>query len=146
MSTNRSKTNHLVIHCSATRAVQDVGVKEITRWHREMGFATIGYHFVIRRNGKLETGRPADAIGAHVQGHNHDSIGICLVGGLNNKTFKPENNYTPQQWDTLRKLLTGLLKKYPKAKVLGHRDFAGVQKACPCFPAKTWARQNKFPT
>jgi N-acetylmuramoyl-L-alanine amidase len=143
---NRKRTDHFVIHCSATRAIQDVGVREIRQWHRAQGWSDIGYHYVIRRSGKLERGRAEDSIGIHVKGHNHDSIGICLVGGLNNKTFKPENNYTPQQWDTLRKLLTGLLKKYPKAKVLGHRDFAGVQKACPCFPAKTWARQNKFPT
>ncbi len=145
MNTNRSNTDWLVIHCSATRAIQDIGVREITKWHRAQGWATIGYHYVIRRSGKVETGRPVDAIGAHVQGRNHDSVGICLVGGLNNATFKPENNYTPQQWEALKKLLTTLLKRYPKAKVLGHRDFPGVQKACPCFNAKTWARRNKFP-
>jgi N-acetylmuramoyl-L-alanine amidase len=142
---NRKRTDHLVIHCSATRAVMDVGAADIRRWHRAQGWSDIGYHYVIRRSGKLETGRPLETIGTHVKGHNTDSVGICLVGGLNNQTFKPENNYTPQQWDTLRKLLTGLLKKYPKAKVLGHRDFAGVAKACPCFNAKTWAKQNGFP-
>jgi N-acetylmuramoyl-L-alanine amidase len=143
---NRKRTDHLVIHCSATRAVMDVGVADIRRWHRAQGWSDIGYHYVIRRSGKVETGRRVDMIGSHVKGHNVDSVGICLVGGLNNETFKPENNYTPQQWDALRKLLTGLLKKYPRAKVLGHRDFAGVQKACPCFNAKTWAKANKFPT
>jgi N-acetylmuramoyl-L-alanine amidase len=142
---NRKRTNWLVIHCSATRAVMDVGAADIRRWHRAQGWSDIGYAFVIRRSGKLETGRPVDSVGSHVKGHNHDSVGICLVGGLNNQTFKPENNYTPQQWDTLRKLLTGLLKKYPKARVLGHRDFAGVAKSCPCFAAKTWAKANGFP-
>jgi N-acetylmuramoyl-L-alanine amidase len=142
----RKSTNWLVLHCSATRAIQDIGAREITQWHLAQGWNTIGYHFVIRRNGRIEKGRPDDEIGAHVQGHNHDSIGICLVGGLNNRTFRPENNFTPQQWDSLKKLLTGLLRKYPKAKVLGHRDFPGVQKACPCFAAKTWAKRNGFPT
>ena len=142
---NRKRTNWLVLHCSATRAIQDVGLREVTQWHRAQGWYGCGYHFIIRRSGKLETGRALESIGTHVKGHNTDSVGICLVGGLNNATFKPENNYTPQQWDTLRKLLTGLLKKYPKAKVLGHRDFAGVAKACPCFNAKTWAKANKFP-
>lgn len=143
---NRKKTNWLVIHCSATRAIQDVGARDIRKWHVEgNGWADIGYHFVIRRSGKVETGRALETIGTHVQGHNTDSVGICLVGGLNNVTFKPENNYTPQQWDALKKLLTTLLKKYPKAKVLGHRDFAGVQKACPCFPARVWAKRNGFP-
>jgi N-acetylmuramoyl-L-alanine amidase len=143
---NRKSTNWLVIHCSATRAIQDVGVKEVRSWHvNGNGWPDVGYHYVIRRNGKLETGRPPESIGTHVKGHNTDSVGICLVGGLNNDTWKPENNFTPQQWDTLRKLLAGLLKKYPKAKVLGHRDFAGVAKACPCFPAKVWAKKNGFP-
>jgi N-acetylmuramoyl-L-alanine amidase len=143
---NRKRTDHLVIHCSATRAVQDVGAADIRRWHRAQGWDDIGYHFVIRRSGKVEAGRAVDAIGSHVKGNNADSVGICLVGGLNNQTFKPENNYTPQQWEALKKLLSSLLKKYPKAKVLGHRDFPGVQKACPCFPARTWAKQNGFPT
>jgi N-acetylmuramoyl-L-alanine amidase len=142
---NRKRTNWLVLHCSATRAIQDIGLREVTQWHRANGWSGCGYHFIIRRSGKLETGRALESIGTHVKGHNLDSVGICLVGGLNNQTFKPENNYTPQQWDTLRKLLTGLLKKYPKAKVLGHRDFAGVAKACPCFGAKVWAKKNGFP-
>jgi len=142
----RKKTNWLVIHCSATRAIQDVGVKDIRKWHVEgNGWTDIGYHFVIRRSGKVEIGRRVDEIGTHVQGHNTDSVGICLVGGLNNATFRPENNFTPQQWDALKKLLAGLLKKYPRAKVLGHRDFPGVQKACPCFSARPWAKKNGFP-
>ena len=142
----RKRTDHLVIHCSATRAIQDVGVREIRQWHLARGFSDIGYHYVIRRNGRIEKGRPDDVIGAHVQGHNADSVGICLVGGIGDNSWRPENNFTPQQWDSLRKLLTALLKKYPSAKVLGHRDFSGVKKACPSFSAKVWARQNKFPT
>jgi N-acetylmuramoyl-L-alanine amidase len=143
---NRKRTNWLVIHCSATRAVMDVGAADIRRWHRAQGWADIGYHYVIRRSGKVEAGRPVDAIGSHVKGHNTDSVGICLAGGLNNETFKPENNYTPQQWHSLINLLKMLLKKYPKAKVLGHRDFPNVSKACPCFAAKPWAKKNGFPT
>lgn len=143
---NRKRTNWLVLHCSATRAIQDVGVSDIRRWHKGQGWADIGYHFVIRRSGKVEQGRAVDAIGSHVKGHNADSVGICLAGGLNNETFKPENNYTPQQWESLRNLLKMLLRKYPKAKVLGHRDFPNVSKACPCFAAKPWAKKNGFPT
>jgi N-acetylmuramoyl-L-alanine amidase len=142
----RKSTNSIVIHCSATRAVQDVGAADIRKWHKAQGWADIGYHYVIRRNGKLERGRAENLVGSHVKGHNATSIGICLVGGLNDKTWKPENNYTPAQWTTLKKLISDLLKKYPKAKVLGHRDFPKVNKACPCFNAREWARQNKFPT
>jgi N-acetylmuramoyl-L-alanine amidase len=124
----------------------DVGAADIRRWHRAQGWADIGYHYVIRRSGKVEAGRPVDAIGSHVKGHNVDSVGICLVGGLNNETFKPENNYTPQQWESLIRLLKTLRAKYPKAKVRGHRDFPNVHKACPCFNAIPWAKKNGFPT
>jgi N-acetylmuramoyl-L-alanine amidase len=143
---NRKRTNWIVLHCSATRAIQDVGAADIRRWHKAQGWSDIGYHYVIRRNGKVEAGRAVDAIGSHVKGYNHNSVGICLAGGLNNTTFKPENNYTPQQWAALTRLLTTLTKKYPTAKVLGHRDFPKVAKACPCFAAKTWAKKNGFPT
>lgn len=143
---NRKSTNWLVIHCSATRAVMDVGVADIRKWHMAQGWADIGYHYVIRRSGKVETGRPLDSIGSHVKGHNANSVGICLVGGLNNDTFKPENNFTPQQWESLVRLLKTLTAKYPKAKVLGHRDFPNVHKACPGFNAKPWAKKNGFPT
>lgn len=142
----RTKTNWLVIHCSATRAIQsNISAADIRQWHKSKGWKDIGYHYVIKRDGTLETGRPETEIGSHVQGHNSDSVGICLVGGLNDKTFKPENNYTAAQWKTLTSLVARLVKIYPSAKVLGHRDFKGVQKACPCFDARPWARQQGFP-
>jgi hypothetical protein len=82
--TNRSKTNWIVLHCSATRASQvNIGAKDIRRWHKDKGWADIGYHYVIKRDGTLEKGRALDAVGAHVEGHNSDSVGVCLVGGLN---------------------------------------------------------------
>jgi N-acetylmuramoyl-L-alanine amidase len=143
---NRKATNWIVLHCSATRAIQDVGAADIRRWHKAQGWADIGYAYVIRRNGKVEKGRADDVVGSHVKGHNHNSLGICLAGGLNNETYKPENNYTPAQWASLVRLIKTLMAKYPKAKVRGHRDFPNVQKACPCFNAIPWARKNGFPT
>jgi N-acetylmuramoyl-L-alanine amidase len=143
----RLRTNWIVIHCTATRAIQsNIGAKDVRQWHLQKGWSDIGYHYVIKRNGAVEKGRDIGIVGAHVEGHNADSIGISLVGGLNDDTWKPENNYTPQQWESLEKLVSTLTKKYPAAKVLGHRDFAGVKKACPCFNAKTWAKKAGFPT
>lgn len=127
----------LAVHCSATSAKQDIGLKEIDRWHRDRGFIKIGYHFVIRRDGTLETGRPLTERGAHVEDHNHESVGICMVGGVNEKG-KPENNFTQAQFNTLLTLLFSLKKTYPTAVVQGHRDFPGVAKACPSFDVKSW--------
>lgn len=129
---------NLVVHCAATRASMDIGAEEIRKWHLARGFNDIGYHFVIRRDGELEWGRPVWKQGAHVRGHNRDSIGICLVGGLNDETFKPEDNFTDEQYATLRALLLDLSLKYPNAEVLGHRDFKGVRKACPCYDVIPW--------
>jgi N-acetylmuramoyl-L-alanine amidase len=141
----RTRTNHIVLHCSATRGIQDVGVKEIRSWHKAKGWRDVGYHFVIRRNGKVELGRPERDIGSHVQGYNTASVGICMVGGLDDKTWRPSNNFTAAQWKALATLVAQLVKRYPAAKVLGHRDFPRVQKACPCFDARTWAKKSGFP-
>lgn len=141
----RKTTKHFVLHCSATRPFMDVGVKEITQWHKARGWATIGYHYVIRRDGRVEKGRGRDEIGAHVANHNSNTLGICLVGGLADKApWPPQDNFTPAQWASLKTLVAELLKVYPKATILGHRDFPKVAKACPCFDAKTWARKNGF--
>jgi N-acetylmuramoyl-L-alanine amidase len=141
----RTRTNWIVLHCSATRGVQDIGAADIDRWHKAQGWSRIGYHFVIRRNGKVETGRPVGDVGSHVKGHNHDSVGICMVGGLDDRTWKPTPNFTAAQWKALEGLVGRLVKTYPKAKVLGHRDFPGVAKACPTFAARTWAKKAGFP-
>ena len=127
----------LVVHCAATKPSQDIGRKEIDRWHRDRGFAEIGYHYIIRRSGEVEKGRPDSKPGAHVSGHNHNTLGICLIGGLN-EAGRPAPDYTDAQWGALRKLLAELVMAYPGADILGHRDFPGVNKACPSFDVAGW--------
>lgn len=72
----------IIIHCSAIPPYQDSSAETITRWHIARGFKTIGYHYVIRRDGTIENGRPLEQVGAHCQNHNKHSIGICYEGGL----------------------------------------------------------------
>lgn len=139
------KINWLVIHTAATRPSMDIGAKEIRSWHKARGWSDIGYHYVIRRDGRVEKGRPDARVGAHVSGYNRDSLGICLVGGVN-ENLVPENNYTEAQWQSLENLLHKLSQKYPEAYVRGHRDFPGVHKACPCFDAEPWAAKRGFKT
>lgn len=134
----RRATDHIVVHCSATRPSQDISARDIDRWHRAQGWSGIGYHFVIRRDGTLEHGRPADVIGSHVQGHNAKSIGICLAGGVAEDGKTPEDNFTAAQKATLEATVKELLTEYPKATVQGHRDFPGVKKACPSFDVRKW--------
>lgn len=141
------RINYLVLHCTATPEGRAVSVAEIDSWHRARGFRTIGYHYVVGLDGTIGKGRDDSEAGAHVAGHNGDSIGICYVGGLD-AAGRPKDTRTPAQRTALLSLLRQLRKQYPKALILGHRDFSpdlngnGIVepsewiKACPCFDAK----------
>lgn len=148
---NRESTLRIVVHCSATRPSMDVGAADIDRWHRAKGWAKIGYHHVIRRNGKIEKGRSEAEVGAHAVGPdpnggssrnwwNQNSIGVCWVGGVEEDSLGPEDNRTPEQKASLEMLLRDLLKRYPGAQIIGHRDIPGVHKACPSFDVAAWLR------
>lgn len=121
----------IVIHCSAVRPGQQSSLEDIDRWHRARGWKSCGYHFVVRRNGTVETGRPVEQVGAHCQYHNKYSIGICYEGGLD-EAGKPADTRTPKQKLALRQLLNQLHSQFPKALVVGHHDL-NPMKECPCF-------------
>lgn len=141
--TRRKATDTLVIHCAATTAKQDIGAREIREWHvLENGWIDGGYHIVIRRNGIVEPLRPLWAVGAHVEGHNATSIGVCMAGGSDAKGDE-ENNFTPEQWSTLLLVVRSLIHNYVITDIRGHRDFPKVTKYCPSFDVATWLKQNK---
>ena len=127
------KITEIIVHCSATPEGKDFTVADITRWHRQRGFRTIGYHYVVYRDGSVHTGRQEAEIGAHCTGHNACSIGICYIGGLAADSKTAKDTRTPEQRKALLMLLRRLRAKYPNAKIHGHRDFAA--KACPPFDA-----------
>jgi hypothetical protein len=138
----REYTDLIVVHCAATKPHQDIGVAEIRRWHMDPNypggpFGDIGYHYVIRRSGRFEVGRPEWAIGAHVAGSNRRSVGLCLVGGVDAEN-RPCFNYTRAQMDTLEAMLITLKESYVDSDIIGHRDVPGVTKACPCFDVRAW--------
>ena len=109
----REETKYIVVHCSQTRPSQDIGAKDIDRWHRERGWLKIGYGKVIKRDGTIEQGRGDDDVQAHVKGYNHCSYGLCLVGGaLEEDWKKPEDNFTAEQWEALVKHSDKQLKPF----------------------------------
>lgn len=127
----------IIIHCSDTPPEMDIGAEEIRGWHvQDNGWADIGYHGVIRRNGAVESGRKLDTPGAHCRGQNANSVGICLIGGRA-ANGQPENNFTPEQFAALARQIRGLKARWPDARVAGHCDF-DPGKACPCFDAGAW--------
>ena len=128
---------YLVVHCADTPPDMDIGIKEIDRWHRQRGGNGVGYHYVIRRDGTLESGRATDTPGAHVKGHNRHSLGVCLIGGRAAEGKEPENNFTKEQLDMLAIFLDEFLAVATHAEVVGHRDL-DPRKACPSFDVKNW--------
>lgn len=141
----RPHTDYLTVHCADTTADWDGDVSEVRRWHQqERGWIDVGYHYFIRRSGMIQRGRPRWAMGAHVAGHNHESLGICMAGGtkvVGNERVE-DNNFTPEQWASLTALLKELKEIYPKARINGHRDFPGVTKYCPSFDVAAWLTTN----
>jgi N-acetylmuramoyl-L-alanine amidase len=123
----------IIVHCSATPEGKDFTVADITRWHKQRKFVTIGYHYVIYRNGEVHNGRPESQIGAHCTGHNVNSIGVCYIGGVAKDGKTPKDTRTSAQKLALERLLKHLKERFPKAAIHGHRDFAA--KACPSFNA-----------
>ena len=127
------RIEEVIVHCTATPEGRAVSVSDIDRYHRQRGFACIGYHFVVDLDGKVHAGRPLDQAGAHCVGHNAYSIGVCYVGGLDQHGH-PKDTRTPEQKVALRALIAVLKQLYPDAKVYGHRQFNNT--ACPCFDAE----------
>ena len=129
--------DELVVHCSATPAGKPFRAADIDKWHRGQGWDGIGYHYVIPLDGSIEPGRELEKVGSHVKGHNANSIGICLIGGVG-ADGKPANTFNQRQFDALELVLHGLRARWPRAQILGHRDFPGVAKACPSFDVRAW--------
>ncbi len=133
-----AKITHIVVHYSATFEDQSLTAADIDKMHRARGWRKIGYQYVIRRDGVREIGRLETEVGAHVAGQNSGKIGICCIGGLNRATGpnKGVDNRTAVQTAELIALIRELLKRYPGAEVVGHRDLAATQ--CPGFDVRTW--------
>lgn len=130
---SRRRITEIIVHCTATPEGKDFTIKDITAWHKQRGFSTIGYHYVVYRDGSVHTGRDVNVAGAHCTGHNAHSIGVCYVGGLAKDGKTPKDTRTNVQKASLEILLRKLRTLYPTAKIYGHNTFS--TKACPCFDA-----------
>lgn len=145
------KITGIIIHCAATPNGRWHNVQEIDQWHQARDFKreeefrqrfnsdllAIGYHFIIYPNGAIATGRHLDEIGAHAQGFNSKSIGICLLG---------TDKFSQEQWESLRENIALLLRKYPGIhRVVGHRDLPDVKKTCPGFNVAEWLAGDMQP-
>ena len=138
----RQKTDTIVIHCTQTPPNMDVDVAKVTEWHTQRGFDTIGYHYLIKRDGTLQVGRDEDVVGAHAVAVNGTSVGVALVGG-GTVDMGWENNFTPVQFETLKSIIIKLKDKYNIEKIIGHYQ-VDDKKECPSFDVPKWLEKNNL--
>lgn len=138
---SKRKIDYIVVHCSDTPEGRNNTIDDIRRWHtlpkpRGNGWVDVGYHYVVHLDGSVHEGRNVDWIGAHCEGYNANSIGICYVGGKSVDMKQNKDTRTSAQKEALLKLLKELRLLYPNAKIVGHRDLDKKGKTCPNFDAK----------
>ena len=139
----RELTDTIVIHCSATPPTMDIGVEKIREWHvKDNGWDDVGYHHIITRDGTIEPARPEEMQGAHAPKVNHRSIAICMIGG-SDANGGWSNNFTNEQWVTLKALLLNLTKKYEIKKIIGHYQ-VDDKKECPSFKVPEYLEENNL--
>ncbi len=117
---NRSDTRRIILHHAEA---SECSAEDIHRWHKNNGWAGAGYHFLVRKDGNIYRLRPEWAIGAHAQGSNSDSLGICFEGAYNSETM-PE-----AQVNAGRELVSYLRDKYGISTVQRHKDVCSTD--CP---------------
>jgi len=144
--------NEIIVHCTATRPDWSANesnawkVAQVRKWHvQDRGWSDIGYHYLIHRDGLISKGRPLEKVGAHVKGHNSNSIGISLFGGFGGAADDQfEEHFTEAQAKSLRELIAKLQEQLPKIeKISGHSEYAN--KACPCFDVREWLKEKPAP-
>ncbi|MGY3054378.1 N-acetylmuramoyl-L-alanine amidase [Pedobacter sp. UYEF25] len=127
--------NYIVLHC--TDGPPNQSTAEILHyWKTVNGWKSPGYHFEINADGSFEQLLPIEQVANGVKGHNQNSVHISYKGGQ-----KGIDTRTCGQIQTQIKLINDMRVKFPNAKILGHRDFAGVTKSCPSFDVATWLKK-----
>lgn len=141
----------VVVHWSAHFTNQNIGSDEINRIHRERGFAGIGYHYVIRRDGTIQRGRSINQVGAHAvdNGHNNYSIGVCFVGGYNcpSSTQNPErfvskDSLTRAQMTAFDQFMEKYYLVWPGGQAWGHVDTDNKGKVDPGFSVPDYVKSK----
>jgi N-acetylmuramoyl-L-alanine amidase len=134
----------LVVHCTAT--AQNATIKALQNGWKALGWSRPGYHYVVFPDGSYRALLDIELPSNGVAGFNANSIHVSYIGGVG-PDGKPADTRTDAQKATLLRLLTENKKRFPAAKILGHRDFSPDKngngkvdyweriKECPCFDA-----------
>lgn len=150
-ATNREITE-VVAHWTATFLNQDIGAEEVHSWHTQRGFSGCGYHYIIRKDGRIQRGRPLERAGAHAKdnGHNNYSIGLTFVAGYNCMSGDPDRDQkvgvgsiNEQQFAAFDSFMRAFYKVWPGGQAFGHVDTDNKGKTDPGFDVEDYVF-NKF--
>lgn len=119
----RSSTKLVIVHDSHTPPSVVDAVHWLRHNGRVMGLLDVGYHAVIERNGVIVETRPRDAVGSHTPANNHESVGVCLIGGLDEEGIQ-RDTFTDDQKRSLAALVAQLEETFGPLEVVGHTELA----------------------
>ena len=136
------KITRVTIHCTATPEGRDNTAAEIVAIGKAR-FGQASYHHIFELDGDDVQALKYDQRGAHVANGNTGNIGLSYVGGTEtlNAGGKPKDTRTLSQKKSMEKRLRKIIEVYPNIKIKGHRDWPGVNKACPSFDVKSWLKE-----
>jgi len=137
----------IFVHCTASW--KTATLEDIKAEFKKKNWKAPGYHYVVDYTGKIHQIWPEDKVSNGVKGYNETAINVAYIGGIENNGEKivEKDTRTPAQKSALVSVLTMLKKKYPHAKIMGHRDISPDAnhngkvdpneriKECPCFDA-----------
>lgn len=136
----------IFVHCTA--GIQKQTIEDLKAEFKAKGWKHSGYHYAVMPSGRIEQMLPEEEISNGVQGYNSTSINVAYIGGID-RNGKAVDNRTSEQKKSLVELLKQLRERYPKARIMGHRDISPDKngngiidpweriKECPCFDAIT---------
>jgi len=127
----KREVTELVAHWTETPTNKNIGAEELNDLHKALGLDGIGYHYVIRRDGTLQRGRPVNIEGQHSPTNSHDerTVGVVFVGGINASSNTPnlENfisaqSLTRSQLNTFDHICRAFYAVFPGGQIVGHAD------------------------
>lgn len=136
----------IFVHCTAGSQKQTI--EDLKAEFKAKGWKHSGYHYAVMPSGRIEQMLPEEEVSNGVQGYNSTSINVAYIGGIDGNG-KAVDNRTSEQKKSLVDLLKQLRQRYPKARIMGHRDISPDKngngiidpweriKECPCFDAIT---------